>query len=387
MKITSVEPLQCNAGWTAWTFVKVTTDDGIVGYGECTDWRAPHALVGGVRDLAPLVVGRDPGGIRAIVRDLSRHTQQSVGGLLQKCIAGIELALWDVQGKALGVPVYQLFGGPTRDRVRLYWSHFGSYRARYAAHLLTPPLRTWEDISELGREAVRRGYTALKTNILAPDMAADFWTRDDSNLDLGILETAVQLIDTLRSAVGPRVDICLDLNFRFRPEACIRLAHALEPYALRWLEVDMYDPKALRDIRDAAPMPVASLESLNTVQDFLPFLRHHAADIAIVDVPWNGFVQSVEIASLAETHETNVAPHNYYSHLATFIAAHWSACVTNLALMEADMDSVPWRDEVVTTLPTIIDGHMQIPNAPGWGTDLDEKQIARHSVPDGTPSI
>jgi L-alanine-DL-glutamate epimerase-like enolase superfamily enzyme len=387
MRITSVEPLQCNAGWTAWTFVKITTDDGIVGYGECTDWRAPHALAGGVRDLAPLVVGQDPGGVRAIVRDLSRHIQQSTGGLLQKCIAGIELALWDIQGKALGVPVYQLFGGPTRDCVQLYWSHFGSYRARYAGHLRTPPPRTWEDISELGREAVRRGYTALKTNILAPGMAADFWTRDDSNIDSGVLETAVELIDTLRSAVGPRVDICLDLNFRFRPEACIRLAHALEPYALRWLEVDMYDPKALRDIRDAAPMPVASLESLNTVQDFLPFLRHHAADIAIVDVPWNGFVQSVEIASLAAVHETNVAPHNYYSHLATFIAAHWSACVTNLAMMETDVDSVPWRDDVVTNLPTIIDGHMQIPNAPGWGTDLDEKQIARHSIPDAPPRI
>ncbi len=386
MKVTSVEPLQCDAGWTAWTFVKVTTDAGVTGYGECTDWRAPQALAGGIRDLAPLVVGRDPGSVRAILRDLSRHTQQSVGGLLQKCIAGIELALWDVHGKALGVPVYNLFGGPTRDRVRLYWSHFGSYRARYPEHLGTPPLRTWDDIAELGRDAVGRGYTALKANILAPGQAAEFWTHGDSNLDQYALDTAVQLIETLRTAVGPSVDICLDVNFRFRPEGCIRLARALEPYDLRWLEVDMYDPSALRDIREGAPMPVASLESLNTIRDFLPFLAGHAVDIAIVDVPWNGFAQAVEIAGLAASHETNVAPHNYYSHLATFIAAHWSACVTNLAMMEIDVDSVPWRDEIVTELPEISDGHLRVPTAPGWGTDLNDDAIARRPWPPASGS-
>ena len=381
MRVTAVEPLQCDAGWTAWTFVKITTDAGIIGYGECTDWRAPHALAGGIRDLAPLVVGRDPGSIRAIVRDLNRHTQQNAGGLLPKSIAGIELALWDIQGKALGVPVHRLFGGPTRDRVRLYWSHFGSYRARYPQHLGTPPLRTWDDIAELGREAVRRGYTALKTNILAPGAPAEFWTVGDSNLDHTTLDTAVRLIATLREAVGPRVDICLDLNFRFRPEACFRLARALEPFDLRWIEIDMYDPAALRDIREAVPMPLASLESLNTVRDFLPFLEGHAVDVAVVDVPWNGLAQSVEIAGLAAAYEVNVAPHNYYSHLATFIAAQWSACVTNLALMETDVDSVPWRDEIVTVLPEIVDGHMHIPTAPGLGTDLNEAAIAEHPWP------
>ena len=265
--------------------------------------------------------------------------------------------------------------------MRLYWSHFGSYRARYPQHLGTPPLRTWDDIAELGREAVRRGYTALKTNILAPGAPAEFWTVGDSNLDHATLDTAVRLIATLREAVGPRVDICLDLNFRFRPEACIRLARALEPFDLRWIEIDMYDPAALRDIREAAPMPLASLESLNTVRDFLPFLEGHAVDVAVVDVPWNGLAQSVEIAGLAAAYEINVAPHNYYSHLATFIAAQWSACVTNLALMETDVDSVPWRDEIVTALPEIIDGHLRIPTAPGLGTDLNEAAIAKHPWP------
>ena len=228
---------------------------------------------------------------------------------------------------------------------------------------------------------MRRGYTALKTNIFAPGAPANFWTRGDANLDHETLDTAVRLIGTLREAVGPRVDICLDLNFRFRPEACIKLVRALEPFDLRWIEIDMYDPAALRDIRDVAPMPLASLESLNTVRDFLPFLDGHAVDVAVIDVPWNGLAQSVEIATLAATYEINVAPHNYYSHLATFIAAQWSACVSNLAMMEVDVDSAPWRDDIVTALPEIADGHMRIPTAPGWGTDLDEAAIAEHPWP------
>ena len=197
MKVTAVEPLQCDAGWTAWTFVKVTTDAGITGYGECTDWRGAHALAGGIRDLAPLVVGRDPGAIRAIVRDLSRHTQQNLGGLLTKSIAGIELALWDIQGKALGVPVHRLLGGPTRDRVRLYWSHFGSYRARNPEILGTPPLRTWDDVAELGREAVRRGYTALKTNIFRAGRAGEL-------LDGGGTPTSTTRRSTRRCASSAR---------------------------------------------------------------------------------------------------------------------------------------------------------------------------------------
>ncbi|MCY4110405.1 MAG: mandelate racemase/muconate lactonizing enzyme family protein, partial [Chloroflexi bacterium] len=116
-------------------------------------------------------------------------------------------------------------------------------------------------------------------------------------------------------------------------------------------------------------------------RDFLPFLEGHAVDVAVIDVPWNGLAQSVEIATLAATYEINVAPHNYYSHLATFIAAQWSACVSNLAMMEIDVDSAPWRDDIVTALPEIADGHMRIPTAPGWGTDLDEVAIAEHPWP------
>ena len=365
----------------AWTFVKITTDAGIIGYGECTDWRAPHALAGGIRDLAPLVVGRDPGKHpRHRARPQPPHAaeRRRTAGQVHR---GYRSWRCGTSRARRRVPVHRLFGGPTRDRVRLYWSHFGSYRARYPQHLGTPPLRTWDDIAELGREAVCRGYTALKTNILAPGAPAEFWTVGDSNLDHTTLDTAVRLIATLREAVGPRVDICLDLNFRFRPEACIRLARALEPFDLRWIEIDMYDPAgATRHPRGRAD--AAGLAGKPQYRARLPALPGgHAVDVAVVDVPWNGLAQSVEIAGLAAAYEINVAPHNYYSHLSTFIAAQWSACVTNLAMMEIDVDSVPWRDEIVTCPPGDHRWAPAHPHRPGLGTDLNEAAIAKHLWP------
>ena len=124
MKITNVEALICDAGWRPWTFVKIQTDNGLTGYGECSDNRTPRAIAGCVEDLKSLLLGQDPRPIEKVYWDMYRATRQSPGGIAAKAMAGIDCALWDIKGKALGVPVYELFGGPTRDQVRLYWSHW-----------------------------------------------------------------------------------------------------------------------------------------------------------------------------------------------------------------------------------------------------------------------
>ena len=120
MKIARVEALHCDGGWRPWTFVRIETDDGLVGWGECSDNRSPHGLAGCVRDLTPLLVGQDPRPIERLYWDMLRATRQNLGGVTHKAMAGVELALWDIKAKALGVPVYELFGGPLRDRIRLY---------------------------------------------------------------------------------------------------------------------------------------------------------------------------------------------------------------------------------------------------------------------------
>ena len=381
MKIVSVEPLHCDAGWAVWTFVKLRLDDGTVGYGECSDWRLPRAIAGAVRDLAHLLIGKDPRAIEALSADMARVTQQNIGGVAQQAIAGIEVALWDLKGKLLGVPVYELLGGPTRDRMRVYWSHCGSSRARHPEHLDTSPIESWDDVAELGREVVARGYSALKTNIFAPGRGPEYLTIPDANLDRETRDAAVTLIATFREAVGDDVDICLDLNFRFRPQGCIELARALEPFGLCWLEVDTYDADALAYIRRSVQTPICSAECLNTVRDYLRFFERGALDVAMVDVAWNGLAQSKRIADLAAGFEINVAPHNYYSHLSTFMCAHLCAVIDNLRILETDVDAVPWRDEIVTALPDIRAGFLHLPTAPGLGTDLNEAAIAEHPWP------
>ena len=141
MKVARLETLYCDAGWRPWIFLKVTTDDGLVGWAEVTDSHgSPRGLAGIVEDLAPLVVGRDPRAVEAVYWDLYRATRQSPGSVIAKAIAGIENALLDVKAKALGVPVYELFGGPLRDSVPIYWSHCGTTRARAWQVTQTPKL-------------------------------------------------------------------------------------------------------------------------------------------------------------------------------------------------------------------------------------------------------
>ena len=161
MQITNIDTFIVDAGWRPWTFVKVETDEGVTGYGECSDGRSPRGVVGTIEDLKPLLIDEDPRAYEMRFWDMLRGTRQSPGGIAAKALAGIDCALIDIKAKALGISVAELFGGPTREKVRVYWSHCGTSRARYPDILNTPPIRTMEDISNLGREVVERGFTAL----------------------------------------------------------------------------------------------------------------------------------------------------------------------------------------------------------------------------------
>ena len=379
MKITNIETFVVDAGWRPWTFVKIETDEGVTGYGECSDQRSVHSVPGVIEDLKPLLVGTDPRAFEMRFWDMVRATRQSPGGYAAKAMAGIELALVDIKAKALGISVVELFGGPTREKVRLYWSHCGTSRARYQEVLGTPPLRTMDDIAELGREVVERGFTALKTNIVIPGEPASAWFpgfgSGQGTTDLvaprHLLRHVETLIGTFRDAVGPDVDINLDLNFNFRTEGCMRIAKVLEQFDLLWLEIDMYDPEALLQIKESTTTRICTGENLYYMHDYLPYFELHAADVFMIDVPWNGFSQSKKVGDLAEVYQLNMAPHNYYSHLSSFISASLCAVLPNVRIMEIDIDDV-------TSPPEIIDGHMTIPTGLGWGTDLNEEEVKKH---------
>ncbi|PPQ29320.1 enolase-like domain-containing protein [Rhodopila globiformis] len=166
MKITGVETLQADAGWRMFSFLKVTTSDGITGWSEYNESFGSTGLSGVINGLSPLLIGRDPLRFEQVTQHLHVLTRQSRGGLNQQAIAAIENALLDVAGKAYGVPVAALFGGPIRERIPVYWSHFGTYRVRSSALMGTPPLETYDDLARHAQEVRDRGFRALKTNIL-----------------------------------------------------------------------------------------------------------------------------------------------------------------------------------------------------------------------------
>ena len=385
MKITDVEIFVVDGGRRPWLFSAVRTDAGVTGYGEFGSGVAARALAGLVEDLKPLVVGADPEAVEKLYFDLYRHLRAMPGGIAQMGIAGIELACWDIKGKALGVPVNNLVGGPYRAEQRVYWSHLASARAGDPSLAPDKPLRDWDAVAAAALEAPAAGYDAFKTNILWPGdpPRAISQSRDgrshDQRADTEIVRSAEKQIATMREAVGDGVDILLDINYNFKTEGAIRIARALEPYSLFWIEHDNEDPEALAQIKASTSTPLCSGEQRFSVREYLPYLELRAMDTVKVDVQWQGFAPSKKVADIAETCELNIAPHNPASELASFQSVHLCASVSNVRIMESDPEGVPWRFDLFTERPRVANGRMAVPTAPGWGCDLIEDAARKHA--------
>jgi galactonate dehydratase len=150
---------------------------------------------------------------------------------------------------------------------------------------------------------------------------------------------------------------------------------------MQWVEYDNWDPQALLQIKQSTSTRLASCESLVSTRQYRPFLELHAVDVAIIDVPWNGFSQAVQIGRMAETYEINIAPHNYYSHLADLHSLHLCAVLPNVRIMEIDIDDVAWKADLVTKPPVVKDGHIFLPEGPGWGAEINEAVLRAHPWP------
>jgi len=387
MKVTRIDDLHADAGWRNFSFLRIETSDGIVGWSEYTEADGSRGLTAIIRGLSDLVIGQDPHRIQYITSHLASRTIQAPGGVNQRAIAAIENALLDIKGKSLGVPVYDLLGGKVRDRLPLYFSHCGTYRVRNHAAVGVPPLRTYDEVAKLGAEVKRQGFKALKTNILqlntdSPTVYGAGFGRTVGHPELNaprdVLEAVRRTLQAFRDGAGPEMGLHLDTNYNFKTAGYLKIAHTVEPYDLAWLELDTWDPEGLALVRSAASCPIASLESVVHRRNFRPFLDAYSVDVAIVDVIWNGFFESLKIASMADAYEVNCAPHNYYGHLSSAIGAHFSATIPNFAVMEIDIDSVPWRDEFVTAVPPIEGGEYIVPTGPGWGIEVNEAGIRKH---------
>jgi len=334
MKITDIKTYLMHAGrpggfWTHrnWLFVKVLTDEGIYGVGESSGW--PRVIETAIRDLTPVLIGEDPNNIEALWQKMylamMHHGMTGIVG--SGAITGIEMALWDIKGKALGTPVWNLLGGKLRDRIWAY-SH-----ARDADRAL---------------ELVERGFTALKT---------------------GGVQTPLQQVKVIREAVGPDVDLMVDAHGPpwMTTRDAIRLGRALEEYDLLFYEdpVAPENVEALARVADAVDLPIAAGERHAHMYGVRELIEREIVDVVQPDTGRaGGLLQMKKIAALAEAHYVTVAPHSgSLGPVAEIACLHLLATLPNCLIMEHVEDDCPQRYEVITPLPEISDGHITVPNS------------------------
>ena len=385
MRIESVQTRHCDAGWRDYNFVKLTTSDGVTGWSEYDEDFGSPGVTSAVEHLAPRLEGRDASDHERIYADLFCATRPAAGGVIGQALGAIENALLDAKAKTLGVPCYALLGGKVRDRIRLYWSHCATWRINHPEYY-KPAITGLEGVRTIGAEVRETGLTALKTNIFEyGDGTARGWRpgvgtpfEPARNVERPILRQLRSHLEALREGAGSDIDILLDLNFNCATEGYLKILRELSDFDLFWVEIDTRNPRALAHVRQQGRKPISSCETLIGLRSFLPYFDAEAVDVAIIDAIWNGVWQSLKIAACAEAYEVNVAPHNFYGHLATMMNAHFAAAVPNLRIMEIDIDRIAWDREVFTREPRIENGHLVIPDTPGWGTEPDEEALNAH---------
>lgn len=383
--ITALETLACDAGWRNYYFVKVTTSDGVVGWSEYDEGFGNPGIAAIIGQLTHRIVGRSLAQHERLHQELRCATRPGSGGVVGQALGAVENALLDAKAKTLGVPCYELLGGRIRDRVPVYWSHCGTWRISRQPWY-HPAITDLEGVRALAREVRDRGFKAFKTNGYRYENGKILgWATGWGLPFLPELNVSQQLacgirehLETMGEAAGLGVERLLDLNFNAKTEGYLRILREIADLDMFWVEIDTLDPKALAYMRSQSRHAIASCETLMGLGQFLPFFEQQAIDVAIIDLVWNGAWQSMKIAASAEGYGTNVAPHNFYGHLATMMNAHFAAAVPNLRIMETDIDRIAWDAELVTHEPVFEDGCLLVPDRPGWGCEPVEAALRAH---------
>lgn len=354
MKITEIRTLISWAGLRNWVVVKVLTDTEIYGWGEATLEGKEPTVEAAVQQLGEQLIGHDPLAVEHHWQVLYRHGFWRGGVVLNSALAALDQALWDIRGKAWGVPVYRLLGGPTRNQIRLY-THVGIYQP--------------ELMVEDAQRDIADGYTAMKTGAWAGDAALPEAER---------IAAFAERIGLLRKTVGPHIDIMVDDHGRGRPSSAVRLMQALEPYNLFFLEEPTQpdDVEGLARVRAAGPkMDLATGERLYSKWDFRTLLEQRLVDVIQPDLCHAGGISECKkIAALAEAYYVKVAPHNPQGPVATAAAAHLAMAIPNFHILEY-VRQEPYRDRALREAWVVEKGNLTVPDRPGLGVDLNEEVL------------
>jgi galactonate dehydratase len=364
VRISRVATRVVDAGDRDWVFVRVDTDvPGLFGWGESSLGWHTRAVCGAVDDLSPLVVGQDPRAVERLWQTMTRAPYFRGGAVVTSAIAGIDQALWDIKAKAMGVPLFELLGGPVRDRVRTY-VNLGS---ELGGDARDP--QAWADAA---REARKAGFDAMKVYPAMPARPLE---------GAAFLRETETLVAVVRDAVGEDADVMVDLHGRTTPAVAIQLGHALTPYRPSWLEEPCQpgNADALAEVARAIPIPVAAGERLVERSAFAELLDKRACAVIQPNVCYCGGVSEFRrIAALAETALVPVAPHNPNGPIGTMVSLHLSLVLSNVPILEHVRSDVPWRDELVDEPFATTDGYADPPIRPGIGMELVEEVAAGH---------
>lgn len=375
MKINCVNVYLLRSGRLHPVIVQVLTDEGIEGIGEAAIayGLGGTAAAGMIRDLADrMILGRDPARIEALWSEMYDHAFWAKGGgpIVFAAMSAIEEALWDIKGKVLGAPVYELLGGPMRDTVRVYAN--GWYgRAQTPA-----------EFAKAAERPLRDGYTALKCYPLAYPDAHGLRHVSARMVDRAFADLAFEKVKALRDAVGPGVELMLDLSGGLTTDETIRLCRRFEPLDILWIEepADPFDAGALRKISEQVKIPIAVGERVYTRHGFRRVLEPQSADILQPDVGnTGGILEAKKIAAMAETYNMRVAPHNCASALSTAASLQLSACIANFMTLEIYpyFPEQPGYVQVLENSPEdrIRDGSLALDSAPGLGVHLAVERV------------
>lgn len=384
MKITSIETLHADGGFRPLSFVKLVTDEGITGWAEYTESVGNAGVTSCISRMATLLIGKPADRVEEAMALLYVKSIPVWNGIAAHARGAICNAMLDVVGKSQNVPVSSLFGGKVRDRIPLYWSHLGGSPIRQSGFVGRPEMTDYEGFSDLAAEARERGFSTVKMNIFTHDgKGFQAWSPGHGlgtgfpalNPDKDVFKAIERQIEAVRKGGGDDLEVMIDLNFNFKLDGYLQVCRVLEPYGLCWAELDLYDAGALAYLRQQTSVPIASGESLIGRRGYREFFEKYTMDVSIIDVIWNGFLESYKIATMAETYELNTAPHNFYGALADCISAQFAAVVPNFRIMEYEVDDVLWRGEFFTNTPVIEQGEMLVPEGPGWGCDVIEEAV------------
>jgi galactonate dehydratase len=368
LRITKIKPLIVNAEMRNWVFVKVETDvPGLYGWGEATlEWKT-RAVTGAIEDLTPLLLEQDPRDIEHLVRTMKKHSFWRLGVIGMSAISGIDIALWDILGKHLNVPVWRLLGGKVRDRVKVY-THLGlgDMRAVYESMQLEPLIERAATVAE-------KGYKALK---------AVFIPYTHYSAPLPDIDRVARMMEALRKTVGPDFDIMVD--FHGRPAsigAALAYLRALEPGSPMFAEevLPPGETLSLAKLSSMTSIPLATGERLVDRLEFDELFRTRSIDIAQPDICHvGGLLEAKKIAAMAEAASIGVAPHNPLGPIAGVAALHFAISTPNHVIQEEMVGAVPWYGEVLKGPIRMVDGYWQIPEGPGLGIEVDEVACALH---------